>query len=115
VRACILGIIPGDITEAAVAQCEGTMKAKADTSPEAIRKMVDAFAALGVTRDHIEKRLQRHLDAITAAQVVGLKKVYASLRDGMSAPGDWFDVAPPIEPATNADKVKAATAPVAGA
>jgi hypothetical protein len=110
VRACILGIIPGDITEAAVAQCEVTMKAKADTSPDAIKKMVEAFAALGVTRDHLEKRLQRHLDAITPAQVVGLKKVYASLRDGMSVPGDWFDVAPPAAPAeaTNADKVKAA-------
>jgi hypothetical protein len=111
VRACILGIIPGDITEAAVAQCEVTMKAKADTSPDAIKKMVEAFAALGITREHLEKRLQRHLDAITPAQVVGLKKVYASLRDGMSVPGDWFDVAPPAAPteATNADKVKAAT------
>src|SRR5574340_1669066 len=31
-RACILAVIPGDVTEAAVAQCEATMKSKADTS-----------------------------------------------------------------------------------
>ena len=98
-RACILAVIPGDVTEAAVAQCEVTMKAKADTSPEAMQKMVDAFTAFGVTREQIEKRIQRRLDAIQPAQVVSLKKIYASLRDGMSAPSDWFEVETPAESA----------------
>lgn len=93
-RACILAVIPGDVTEAAVAQCEATMKAKADTSPEATHKMVEAFAAYGVTREQIEKRIQRRLDAIQPAQIVAMKKVYASMRDGMSVAADWFD---PIE------------------
>lgn len=90
-RACILAVIPGDVTEAAVAQCEVTMKAKADTSPDAVQKMLTAFEAFGVTRDQIEKRIQRRLDAIQPAQIVSLKKIYASLRDGMSAPADWFE------------------------
>ena len=30
-RACILAVIPGDVTEAAVAQCETTMRSTADT------------------------------------------------------------------------------------
>lgn len=113
-RACILGIIPGDVTEAAVAQCETTMKAKADTSPEAMQKMVAAFAAFGVTREQIEHRIQRRIDAIQPAQVVSLKKVYASLRDGMSVAADWFDpVAQPDaqaeqQPATRTDAVKQA-------
>jgi hypothetical protein len=94
-RSCVLAVIPGDVVEAAVAQCEVTMKAKADTSPEAMQKMVVAFQAFGVTKEQIEKRIQRRLDAIQPAQVVGLKKIYASLRDGMSAPADWFDVAEP--------------------
>ena len=42
-RACILAIIPGDVTEAALEQCELTMRAKADTSPEAVQKMIEAF------------------------------------------------------------------------
>ncbi|ADE12176.1 hypothetical protein [Sideroxydans lithotrophicus] len=92
-RACILAILPGDVTEAAVAQCEATMKIKADTSPEAMQKMVVAYEAFGVTKDQIEKRIQRRLDAIQPAQVVSLKKIYASLRDGMSAAADWFEVA----------------------
>ena len=90
-RACILAVIPGDVTEAAVQQCEVTMKTHADTSPETIQKMVSAFAEFGVTKEQIEKRIQRRLDAIQPAQVVGLKKVYASLRDGMSSAGDWFE------------------------
>lgn len=91
-RACILAVIPGDVTEAAVKQCEATMRTKADTSPESTQRMLEAFAAFGVTREQIEKRIQRRIDAIQPAQVVSLKKIYASLRDGMSVAGDWFDV-----------------------
>jgi hypothetical protein len=90
-RACILAVIPGDVTEAAVNQCETTMKTQADTSPEAMQKMVAAFEPFGVTKEQIEKRIQRRLDAIVPAQVVSLKKIYASLRDGMSAAADWFE------------------------
>lgn len=90
-RACILAVIPGDVTEAAVTQCETTMRTKADTSPEAMQKMVEAFKSFGVVKEQIEARIQRRLDAIQPAQVVSLKKVYASLRDGMSTAPDWFD------------------------
>jgi len=91
-RACILGIIPGDVIDAAVSQCEETLKAKADTSPESLKKLLDAFAGFKVTKEQIEKRIQRHLDAITPAQIVALKKIYLSLKDGMSGAADWFEV-----------------------
>lgn len=91
-RACILGIIPGDVIDAAVTQCEETLKAKADTSPEALKKLVEAFSNYHVTKEQIEKRIQRHLDTITAAQLVQLRKVYNSIKDGMSSATDWFEV-----------------------
>ena len=91
-RACILGIIPGDVVDAAVEECEKTMKARADTGPEAIKKMVETFAKLGVTQEQIEKKIQRHIDAITPAQVVGMRKIHNSLKDGMSKISDWFEV-----------------------
>lgn len=91
-RSCILGILPGDIVEEAVNECEKTMKAKADTGPEGIKKLVSAFEVMGVTREQIEKRIQRRLDSITAAQMVSLRKVYNSLKDGMSTAQDWFEV-----------------------
>jgi hypothetical protein len=98
-RACILAVVPGDVIEAAVAQCENTMKAKADTSPEALQKIVAAFQPFGVTREMIERRIQRRFDSIQPAQIVSLKKIYASLRDGMSTAADWFEIATP-EPET---------------
>ncbi len=91
-RSCILGVIPGDVVEMAVTQCEETMKAKADTSPENVQKIVEAFSEFGVTKEQIEKRIQRRIDAVQPAQVVSLQKIYLSLRDGMSGPEDWFEL-----------------------
>lgn len=102
VRACILALVPGDVVEAAMDQAEATLKTTADTSAEAMVRMVDAFKPFGVTKELIEKRIQRRLDAIQPAQVVALKRIYASLRDDMSAPWDWFDVE---KPETKAESV----------
>lgn len=90
-RACILGIIPGDVIESAVNQCEQTLKAKADTSPEALKKLVEVFGNYAVTKEQIEKRIQRRLGTITPAQLVNLRKIYNSLKDGMSSSADWFE------------------------
>lgn len=90
-RACILGVIPGDVIEAAAKQCELTMKASAKTDADSMKALLEAFASVGVTKQQIEKRIQCRLDAIRPAQVVHLRKIFASLRDGMSNTGDWFD------------------------
>lgn len=90
-RACILGVIPGDVQEAAVHQAEVTLEAKADTSPEAIKKLLEAFLTYGVSKEAIEKRIQRHIESIRPAQIVQLRKIYTSMKDGMSGPTDWFE------------------------
>jgi hypothetical protein len=92
-RSCILGVIPGDIVEEAVKQCEQTLRAKADTSPEAIKNMVEKFGEFGVTQDMIQKRLACRIEAIRPAQIVQLRKIYRGIKDGMSHPGDWFEMA----------------------
>lgn len=92
VRACLLSIIPSDVTEAAMKQADLTLKSTADAGPEAQAKMLETFAGFGVTKEQIEKRIQRRLDTIQPAQMVSLKKIYVSLRDGMSTAADWFDV-----------------------
>lgn len=104
-RACILGVIPGDVIDEAVRQCDVTLSASADTSSEAQKKILEAFAAYKVTKDQIEKRIQRRIDAITPAQVIQLRKILISMRDGMSGPDEWFEAAPkssipdkPIDP-----------------
>lgn len=92
-RACILGIIPGDVVDDAVDQCESTLKASADTSPEALKKIVEHFSSMGITQTQIEQRLGNKITAIRPAQVVSLRKIAASIRDGMSKPADWFEPA----------------------
>jgi hypothetical protein len=110
VRACILAMVPGDVIDAAMEQANTTLHAKADTSPEAMQKMVAAFEAYGVKKEHIEKRIQRRLEAIQPAQVVTLKRIYASMRDEMSVASDWFDIEPEAPANSAIDAVKAATA-----
>jgi hypothetical protein len=96
-RACILGIIPGDVVEGAMKQCDVTLKTKVEVTPELIKSLLAKFAEFGVTQAAIEKRIQRHMDAITPALVVNLGKIYNSLRDGMSGAGEWFDMDLPPE------------------
>lgn len=90
-RNCILALIPGDVVDAAVEQCSRTLVTHCEITPETIKRLVDAFAAFGVTKQQIEKRIQRKIDSIAPAQFVRMREIYTSLRDGMSEPSEWFD------------------------
>ena len=89
-RACILGIIPGDIIEEAVQQCDVTLKTKFEVTPDRIKALIERFSEFGVTKEQIEARIQRRIDTMTPAQMAGLGKIYNSLKDGMSKADDWF-------------------------
>ena len=91
-RNCILALVPGDVVEAAVEQCQKTMITSCEINAETIRKLVETFEGFGVTKRQIEKRIQRNLESITPAQFVRMREIYTSLRDGMSEPADWFDM-----------------------
>jgi hypothetical protein len=96
-RACILGVIPADVIEEAVNQCEATQHANVEVTKDTIKGIADYFEQYGVTQEMIEVRLGRRLDAMQPAQMLDLRKIAQSLKDGMSKPGDWFDVAIPTE------------------
>lgn len=90
-RACILGVIPGDVVEQAQKQCEVTLAAHIEVTPETIKKLADTFKAeFSITTEQLQERLQCKLEAIRPAQYLQLRKIYTSLRDGMSKPSDWF-------------------------
>ena len=95
-RACILSIIPGDIVEAALAQCSVTQAASVGATPEeikeTIRKLTATMGKFGITAENIQDRYQCRLEAIRPAQIVELRKIYTSLKDGMSKPSDWFAI-----------------------
>jgi len=109
-RACILQVIPTDIVEDAVKECTQTLENVIGATPEALKKMVDAFGAMGVKPKQIEARLGHNLDSTIVAEIRGLKNLYASIKDGYSAVEDVF---PPIEAkqtVKDAAKAKAAAA-----
>lgn len=92
-RGCILRVIPGDITEAALQQCERTQATSDIPIKEQIRNMIKAFDELGVKVEHLEKRLGHNLDATIPAEIVALKSIYKSLKDGMADRNDFFEIA----------------------
>lgn len=105
VRATILEIIPGDVIEDAVRQCETTMKAEVGDIKEARKNMLSVFQPFGVLQEHIEARLGHRLDAIQAGEILRLWKIYNNIKDGVSKPEDWFDMT--LTPADAATAAKA--------
>lgn len=91
-RACILGIIPGDVVDLAIEQCEATLKASVEVTPALIAEMVKKFADFGVSKAMIEAKIQRNIDTLTPGQVVNLRKIFNSLRDGVASVADFFVV-----------------------
>lgn len=96
VRACILEIIPGDVIEDAVKQCEKTLSAAVAGKngrplAEVVQDMLSAFEGIGVTKAAIEKRLGHRTDSIQPAEVLRLREIFASIKDGFSTPEEWFE------------------------
>ena len=105
-RSRILAVIPGDVVDRAVRQCQLTLSASISLDDEAIKKMLGKFAEFSVTKEMIEKRLQRRLETITPAQFIRLREIFNSLRDGMSAPSDWFELPQAEVKETQAETLK---------
>ena len=91
-RACILAVIPGDVVEAAVRQCEVTVKAAIEVTDEVIQALVDAFAELGVSREQLSAYLGHHLtaDVVSPGEIMRLRKVYQSIKDGFAGADQYF-------------------------
>lgn len=106
-RACILGILPGDVIEAAVEQCKKTMQSSDVPLSEQIKKMITAFNEIGVKVEHIEKKLGHHLDVTIPAEIVTLKSIYRSIKDGMAQREDFFDIGGSLKHADASEEVEA--------
>lgn len=94
VRSCILGIIPGDIVEEAIEQChrtliEGEKKPLADLIKDMARIFQDEFS---VPLESIEKYIGCKSSAFSMNDLIRLKKVYTSLKDGMSKREEVFEL-----------------------
>ena len=92
-RACILGIIPGDIQDDAIDECNKTLAGQ-NTTPliDRIKKMVGEFKNLGVTQANLKQRLQHDVEECTERELMALVHVFNALNDGAGTKSQYFDV-----------------------
>jgi hypothetical protein len=90
VRACILALIPGDIVEDAVKECERTQENAMGATDQALKNVVAAFGALGVSPRQLETRLGHNLQATIVAEILGLRKIYQAIKDGFTTVEETF-------------------------
>ena len=92
-RACILGVIPADIVEAAVEQCENTLREGIKGNfDDKIRKMIIAFKDLGITKEHIEQKIGHAINIMTPDQFIEFQGIYLSLKDGQTKREEHFEI-----------------------
>lgn len=98
-RACILGVIPGDVVDAAVEECQKTL-VSGNTEPliDRVRKGIKLFEdKFSVTKQMIEKYIGCKSEAFGENDMIRLNNIYRSLRDGMAKREDYFEVSLPVD------------------
>ena len=101
VRACILGVIPGDVIDSALTQCNETLLSDNGNVP--LVDLVRQAAALfqndyGVTVQMLEKFIGCKSESFSMNDLIRLKRVYKSLKDGMAKREDYFEMIPEANP-----------------
>lgn len=91
-RACILSVIPSDVVDAAVGQCNVTL-ASGNKRPlvDIVRDMIRVFQdEFGVTAEMLEQYIGCKKEAFSNQSVVRLRNVYNTLRDGSASVEQYF-------------------------
>ena len=83
-RACILQVLPGWLTEEALEVVGRTLESGDKRSlPDMIRSMEAKFREYGVTRAQLEKNLGHVLEETTKPEIIRLGKVFNSIAEGL--------------------------------
>ena len=100
-----LRLVPSDIQEEAREQCYETMANKDAEDPKAaMRKIVDAFAGVGVPPGQLSEFLGHTLDAVQPAEMKTLRSMYAAIKEGEAKWADYMKVIDVEEGAAVPDK-----------
>lgn len=97
VRACLLELIPGDIVEMAEDACKATLEKAIGDMGQQAEKIAEAFGAVGVDVPLLEAYLQRELKSLVPADVVNLRRILRSIRDGVATVDEFFGDLKPKE------------------
>ena len=101
-RSRILAILPSWFVEDAIEECKKTIAGRNDTPLiDRVKKMVVAFAKIGVTQEQIEKRLKKKIDTMNADDFVEYTGIYNAIKQGESKIAEWFESDPIASDLTN--------------
>ena len=106
-RACILGVIPGDVVDMAVEECKETQKKSYGELPsqEKIVKIEKLFKKdFGVTKSQLEEYAGRNLAEWGTEECTDLWGVYTALKNAQAKVEDYFKVAEVVDPFKNNKK-----------
>lgn len=93
-----LRLIPQDITDEAIATARATMANRDAKDPDTARRaMIDAFASLGISATELERHIGHSTKGINPAELVELRAIYQTIRDGEAK---WSDYRPDADKAT---------------
>lgn len=92
VRACILSVIPGDITEKAVQQCNQTLAGNSQGPlKDRVAKALAAFKDnYRVTQEQVEAKFGYNAQSFTEHDYVDLIQIFNSIKDGVAKVEDFF-------------------------
>ena len=98
-RACILGVIPKDVVDDALAVCYQTMtQGNRGNLADAIRQTVAAFQEnLGIPQKCLEQYIGCKVEAFDGNAINNLRGVYQAIADGVARREDYFQL-PKAEP-----------------
>ena len=91
VRNALLEMFPDDMIDEAMEQCERSRKQKATVDIETSRaNTIKAFAGLDVTEEQLGDYLGNPMSEALPDQIVALREVFVSIRDGNSSVAEYF-------------------------
>jgi len=90
-RGCILQVVPGDLVDLAISECEKTLKANLGTVQEQAAKWAKVFEKeYGVKPESIMRYLGSRPETWTQNDMFRLRKLYNALRDNMTTVEEAF-------------------------
>ncbi len=113
-RACMLCVIPGDLLDEAIAECNKTLQGN-NRRPlvDRLREMIDLFQnRYSVPLSSIEKYFGYPLDVFTEQDGITLANIYNALKDGEAKREDYFQL-PKIAASEDEQQTEETAAPKA--
>lgn len=110
VRACILGVIPGDVVDEALAVCNKVLvEGESKNFDDSLKNMLLTFEKVHkVTRQQIEEYIGYSIANFNAEDLVKLKGIHDAIKDGISKREEYFnlkkEVVDPLADKPNTDK-----------